>query len=177
NALGDPVEVLTANVTSGHLRSNSIIWTGAAARRDSVARATIRMEYQTCAGETGELLGERFAVRLPPRQKTAPPPPERGRPPRGLPLGRGAGGSPPRCGPRRENSRRPPGQSGGAALGVRFDRAGLGAAAAFAPELLAERVELADALEGAGQRFAAEVEGPRSAALGAEPLQLAAGFP
>jgi hypothetical protein len=67
-ALGEPVEVLTATVTGGRLRSGSVIWDGAAARRDSVARAAIRVEYQDCEGRTLYLLGERFAVRLAPRQ-------------------------------------------------------------------------------------------------------------
>lgn len=64
---GEPVEVLGARVDGGRFRSQSIIWTGGEARRDSVARATIQLEHRNCEGETVHLLGERFAVRLEPR--------------------------------------------------------------------------------------------------------------
>lgn len=66
-AQGTPIELLAATVTGGHLRSQRVIWTADAARRDSVARATVGLQYEKCDGTMELLLGERFAVQLAPR--------------------------------------------------------------------------------------------------------------
>jgi hypothetical protein len=66
-ATGTPIELLGATLTGDRLRSGAVIWTLDAARRDSVARATVRLNYEDCEGVERFVDAERIAVTLAPR--------------------------------------------------------------------------------------------------------------
>lgn len=67
DAFGIPVEAVTATLTGTRLTSETLIWTGAQGRRDSVSRGTILVRYRDCAGGERELLEERLSIQLAPR--------------------------------------------------------------------------------------------------------------
>lgn len=63
-AAGDPVEVLTAERIGERLVSSRIIWSGSAARRDSVAQALLYAEYEDCDGVARPLTQDGLEVVL-----------------------------------------------------------------------------------------------------------------
>lgn len=67
DARSNPIELLHARFVGPRLITGSVIWDGAARRRDSVAQALVHMEYRDCGGEVRTWERSHVAVVLAPR--------------------------------------------------------------------------------------------------------------